>query len=254
MTLQHLEVIPKELFVQFEGVSSLVRPKVEYCAEEARKMSVLARQDGFEQLYTPDIIPIYRRLKAAEQYGYYSLAEEQPLVQENKLSKDAMIGILKGFENEILYKCSICAELLDWQPEKRIEGYELPIGKNAVLYRGWDYEDEIDVSDAEVIPVKWMEKPGINVAREYHRDVGILRIVEQLGVPENTYVWADKKGAIYDCDGLNSLVWDFGFREWPDLFSWWEPWDRLSSRGALLGSRLSADEMVKSFESAMSQY
>jgi len=36
MTLQQLEVVPKELFVQFDGISSLVRPKVEYLGREAR--------------------------------------------------------------------------------------------------------------------------------------------------------------------------------------------------------------------------
>lgn len=244
MALRKPDVIPKGLFVQFDGVSSLVWPKVAYSGKDVRELPVLARQDGFEQLYTPDIIPIYKELKATDDI-YRSLAEKQPLVQANKLSEEAMVDILTVFGNDVLYRYDVIwVELLDWQPEKRIEGYELPRGKNAVLYRNWSFENEIDVSDATVIPVKWMEENGA-VSRE---------IVEQLNVPEDTDVWVNKRGAIENSNGLNALALGFQFRLSPDLYSSREPWDRLplmgrldSNGGALLGVRLSAEEMVENF-------
>ena len=139
MTLRKLEVVPKELLVQFDGASCLVRPQVEYLRKNANEMPVLARQDGFEQLYTDDLIPIWKGLKAGKDRDGYSLSEKQPLVQAKKLSEDTMIDILRKFWNEILHEYVIWTELLDWQPEKRIEGYEIQKGYNAVLYRNWSW-------------------------------------------------------------------------------------------------------------------
>lgn len=238
MTLQQLKLVSKELFVRFEGASLLVRPKVEYLAKEAREMPVLSRQDGFVQLYTNDLVPVYKGLRAGREDNYSSLAESQPLVKSNKMSKDAMVDILSRFGTEVFDKNIIWAELLDWQPEKRTEGYKLKKGMNTVLYRNWNMDgDRIDVSKAEKIPTKWMEKSG-NVTNE---------IVRQLGVPEDTYVYADRQYVVDNYDGLNALDWVFGSYVRPFLDSVREPRVRGYGGGALLGSKLSADRMVKNF-------
>ncbi len=253
MSLQQLETVPKELLVDFDGATSLVRPKVEYLGREARKMPVLAKQDGLEQLYTDSLVPIYKGLRAGTKDGYFSLAKRQPLVEAGKLSKDSMVDILSRFGDEVFNKYWIWVELLDWQPEKRQRDYKLLNGTNAVLYRNWDLSGEthahgvtINVPQATRVPVKWMEKGG-NVSEE---------IVQQLNAPEDTYVWANKRDAVNNYDGLNALGWVFGSLEGPDLYSDRGPRDRDSDWGALLGSRLSREEMIRNFDPSkvMSEY
>lgn len=247
MTLQKLELVPKEIMVQFEGASSFVRPKVEYLGRYNTEMPVLARQDGFAQLYMDNTIPVYIGLKAGRKDGYSSLAKKQPLVQAKKVSKETMVDVLSRFGTEVLEDCGIYDGILSWQPEKQMVGYKLPNGMNAVMYRNWDLNgEEIDVSKAEVIPVNWMKTSG-KASRE---------MVEKLGIPKDTDVYSDREYAIKNYDGLNQLLLDFRFREWPGLDSDWEPRDWYSYGGSLLGSGLSADEMVKNFDpsKAMSEY
>ncbi len=232
-------IVPKGLFVQFEGVPSLVRPKVEYLGKEARKMPELARQDGLHQLYTDDIVKVYRQLGAAEEDGYSSLAEAQSLVHAGKVAADEMADILSRFGDEVLHSRLMWSELLDWQPQKRAKGYKLPKGANAVLYRGWGLSgNAIDISGATTIPVKWMTREG-DVSKE---------IVKQLDVPEDTHVWADKEYSVENVDGLSTLEWNFTDRERPSLGSYWIPQYGHFDGGALPGSPLSADEMVRVFE------
>jgi len=86
-------------------------------------------------------------------------------------------------------------------------------------------------------------------------------MVEQLGIPENTHVWADRKQAIQKYNGLNALQWDFGItefigdhRDWPLLNSGGKPYHFFFPPlgGALLGRRLSTDKMVESFKPKIS--
>lgn len=236
MTLQQLDTIPKELVVCFEGVSCPVRPKVEYLGKEAREMPGLARLDGFGQLYTPDLVQIYKVLKDGNNDNYSSLSQSQPPVQTGKTTKEAMVDVLGRFADEVLEKYAIWTELLDWQPQKRDKRYALGV---PLLYRNWSLSDDgkIDVANAEKVPVEWMEGSG-TVNKE---------MAKQLSLPENTYVYVDRHRAVNNYDGLNALLWGFGLlvcagkrRGGPGLCSGWEPRYGYSGGGALLGRRPNA--------------
>jgi len=248
MTLRQLEVIPKELLVQFEEIPYLVRPQVEYLGREPREMPVLANEDALYQLYTSNINPIVFALNAGRKDGYSSLSERQPLVTAGKLSKDAMVGILSNFHNEVK-KFSISVELgPDWQPEKRMpmgktwlggtKRYKLPKGMNAVMYRNWSLSgDNIDVSKADVIPINWIETSG-----------GPNREMVQFGIYPFAFVFADKWKAINNFDGLNSLSLNFKERTRPTANTWFGSRHSTPEKGALLYSRQGAEEMVQNFD------
>jgi hypothetical protein len=226
MALQELETIPKDLFVDFDGLS--VRPKIEYLGKMAKEIPVLARQDGLRQIYTDGVVSVYNSLMKGRKDSYSSLSKKQQFVKDGTYSKESGVDILSNFGKEFLESYWIWAELgPDWQPEKRRPGYSLPEGSNAVLYRNWGFSgDKIDVSNAEAVPVRWMEKYG-NVSKE---------IIRELNVPDDTHVWADRESSVKDYDGLSALFWGFWISEGPYLDSDGEPRGRYSNRGALLGS------------------
>jgi len=232
MALRQLEVIPKKLLVQFEKVPYLVRPQVEYFGRKPREMPVLAKEDGFYQLYTSNVYSIVDALNIGKKDGYSSLSETQLLVKAGKLSKDAMVGILSNFCSEV-NKSSISVELgPDWQPEKRIRKYKLPKGMNAVLYRNWSLSgDEIDVSKADVIPINWIETSDVP-----------NKEMRQLGIYQFTLVFANKSKAITHFDGLNSLYLNLEDRT---ANTWDGPDGSRPEKGALLCNRQSAEEMIK---------
>ncbi len=61
------KVIPKNLYVHFEGIFPFrVRPKIEYIGKKAKELPVLARKDGFEQLYSSCIVPVCMQLIEGE--------------------------------------------------------------------------------------------------------------------------------------------------------------------------------------------
>jgi hypothetical protein len=244
MALQNLQKIPKDLFVDLDGLC--VRPKIEYLGKMAEEIPVLARQDGLRQIYTDGIVSVYNSLKRGEKDNYSSYSKNQPAVQNGTYSKESMVDILSTFGKEVLQKYWIWSEILDWQPEKRLAGYALPRGSNAVLYRNWSLSgDKIDASNAEVIPMKWMEKSG-----------SVKKEIVKLSAPEDTYVWVNKERSIKNYDGLNALYWDLMvrvrpvlFSDWervrPVLFSDWNPRFRNSYWGALLGSMGSSEAAGK---------
>lgn len=226
MTLQKLETIPKDLFVDLDGLS--VRPKVEYLGKTAKEMPDLARQDGLKQIYTDGIILVYNSLKRGREDNYSSLGKNQQSVRDGTYSNETMVDLLSSIGEEVLKKYWILAELgPDWQPEKRLTNYSLPKNSNAVLYRNWSLSGgKIDVSNAEVIPVRWMEESD-DVSKE---------IIKGLNVPKGTRVWADKNYSVENYNGLNVLDWDFRDREGPGLYSDGGPGYGDSYGGALLCS------------------
>jgi hypothetical protein len=234
--IQESDFVPKELLVQIEGVSSLIRPKVEYPDTEARMLPILARQDGFEQLYSNDVITVRNALVKGQTDTYSLLSQKQPLVQQKKLSKDKMTDILSRFADEVLHKYKIWVELLDWQPEKRMKDYEMQKDANAVLYRNWNLlRNKVYITNAITIPIKWMERSG-NVSEE---------IVKAFNAPSDTYVWSNRQYSIEDYDGLVAISWDFMGR--PRLGSCWDP-KEWGSTGAIVRNKLSIEEMVKNFK------
>lgn len=234
MTLDEYKV-PKELLLQFDGVAPLVRPNIEYLGKRPAEMPGLATSDGLEQLYTDSILHVYHKLEEGKEDGYDKLSDEQPLVKSGYLRKESMKDFLNRFVGQF-NDYFVRSELLDFQPKKRIEGYEMDEGSNAILYRNWEFShDTIDVSKATVTPVRWMEKEN-KITTE---------VAEKLGAPKGKYAWYSKTD-VEGYDGISVLDWDFR-HGWVSLGSDKMPLESLPRGGALLGSRVKTQQMVKDF-------
>jgi len=161
----------------------------------------------------------------------------QDVLEENLISEEVMREAFRGFDREIWQEYGIWAELMDLLPEKRIKGLELPEGKNAVLYRGVKISGEsIDVSDAECIPVTVPEEGGTLT-----EELGNV-----LGANTDTYHFPGFLDFSKErFDGLVALRWAFENGKRPDLSSAVGISIKLSRRGALASSRLSAEEIIK---------
>ena len=183
-------------------------------------------------------------LRCAESDKYTSLAQSQPLVRAGKVSLDSMREVLGNFYNNIL-RSWIRGELLDSQPQLR--GLELPIGNNALLYRGrWtvkgDYDIDVSAMDPErdVVAVTVPNEYGL-MNHSWKKVTGIDGTFRDAGHYPANLVFAEG-----DLNGQNALRWVFRLGVRPDLVSDWRP-DRVSGGGSLLGSMLSADEIVERF-------
>ncbi len=123
------------------------------------------------------------------------------------------------------------SELLDWQPKKRIPGYELPKDKNAVLIKGWRLfgEDNIDTKTAEVIPVNWPTDWSSN-SQQIPKEISKI-----LGTSDATRIRTDRKTALKLSKGLNNLVWNFQEHPQTVLFSDRDPWLAMPHVGAIFG-------------------
>lgn len=207
--LRNLNIVPEDVFVSFDGVSPLVRPSLEYPAEPAQEIPVLAGQNGLSQLYTNDIMTVYQKMAGGYKDGYSLLSDEQPLVKSGKMSKDSMMDILFKFGEDFFGERQIWCELLDLQPHRRRVGYTKG-GDVSLLYRNWNVSGgNVRISGAEAVPIKWM-KTSYYASRE---------IREKLNATENTFVWVDRKYTINENNGLSSLYLYFGGRR-PEMGSY----------------------------------
>ncbi len=146
-----------------------------------------------------------------------------------KVEPGQVIERINNFRRQILSSHTIrSAELLDWQPERRIPGYELPKNKNTVLIRGWRVsgEDGIDTRAAEVIPVNWPTK-----SQRVNKETA-----EILGASDTTRLHADRGTAIRNSKGLNNLVWDFHYPPRPEVYSGRDPWFALPYIGSIFAA------------------
>lgn len=246
MTLQKLDLVPEELFVQFEEVPYLVRPKIEYLRIDEEetppvRVPVLAKQDGFQQLYLKNPIKIFQKLRAALQEDRYrSLSEKQPLVKENKLPMETMAKIFSIFGYEFLHECGVWAGILDWVPERREMKHKLENGVNALFYEDWKElpNYKIDVSNATIIPTNWVET-NHNANKT---------MAKQFDIPENTQVLSNKERVINRYDGLSAVQLGIRHDGILVLLSEWDPWESGPIRGALLGKDTKVEDMVKNFD------
>lgn len=161
----------------------------------------------------------------------------QRLLEENKVPEEYMRAAFKKFDEDIWQRYFIWAEFMDSLPEKR--GHKLPKGKDVALYRGVKVNGEdIDASGVEPVFLKLPKEAG-TITEEWR---------DALGASEGTYHYpADLDYSKRNLDGLNALRWVFWSLEGPDLYSNWGPWYGSSGGGVLLGSRLSAEKLVKQF-------
>lgn len=162
----------------------------------------------------------------------------QKLLQENKVPEEFLRNTFEKFDGDIWQRYWIWAELMDSLPEKR--GHKLPKGKNVALYRGAKVSGEtVDAKGVEPVFLSLPKEDG-TITEEWKN---------ALGASADTYHHpADLDYSKTNLGGLNALHWAFGGRVRPYLYSSWEPSFRLSVRGSLLGSRLSADEIVKNLQ------
>lgn len=243
--------LPKELLLKFEGVSYLVRPEIGYTGKKAGAMPVLAAKNGFKQLYSNDILSVYRQLREAEKDVYSSLSLNQPLVKANLVPANVMAVIIRNFHDDVVLNKFVWTELLYLQNKENETVYELPKNKNAVMYRNWAHSDgKADVSGAIAFPVRWKEEEAEVM---FGGSFAIESILESFGPPEDAHLLHYDKNVLKDLKGLSALSWDFRINNRPlssrprlDLYK------NINadgdSGGALLGSELSADEIVRAFK------
>ncbi len=185
---------------------------------------------------------IYNVLKAGRGDGYSSLLAygmNKRLLYSGKVSEAQMRERIGNLDADLWKRYWVWAEFMDSTPGKR--GHRLERGKNAVLYRG-DVKvsgETLDASKAEVVQVN-IPTSGKIITADWR---GVT------GASEDTHHYpANLKHLKETFDGSGALVWVFGGRGWPVLRSGWGPFVRDSGWGAVLGSRQSADELVKNFE------
>ena len=198
-------------YLDFPGIPNPVMAEVAMVGVITFRQQLYAQQNGLIRLNSPEINIVVRTLREA------SVEWVENNAAKHKVESSGIMERISKFRKQVLETHTIrSGELLDWQPEKRILGYKLPSGKNAVLIRGWNVYDEesIDASSAEVIPVNWPTKSE-KISKE---------IAEVLGASETTYIHADREKAIQNSRGLNNLVWDFHYPERPEVYSGRDPW------------------------------
>ena len=212
----------------FEEMGYLEFPGIPY--QVVCNLFMISRNQFKGQLYAQDHGLI--RLKSREINMVVSTLRSQSEEWiENNLAKykgeaSIITERVSNFHKQVLETHTIrSSELLDWQPEKRIQGYKLPDGKNAVLIRDWRVsgEDSIDTSSAEVIPVDWPTKTQ-KIGKE---------IAEILGASDTTKLHVDREATIKNSKGLNNLVWNFHYKPQPELYSHRDPWFALPFVGAI---------------------
>ena len=215
---------------------------MEYFGEKAGEMPVLAARDGFKQLYSDDIVAIYRQLKEAEKDGYTSFSEKQPLVQAKKIFTGVMATIINGFHDDVVRNNFVWAELLYYQGPRSEKVYKLPENSNAVMYRNWKYsDDKADVSGAVAFPLKWeLEKSESMCGGEYAGE----SVLKGFGLPEDMSLLPDCKKLPDNFEGLHALGWDFRIRGKPRLDLYATPKVSSSNGGAILGSSHDIDEII----------
>ncbi len=159
-------------------------------------------------------------------------------LEENKVPEEFLRNTFEKFDGDIWQRYWIWAELMDSILKKR--GHDLPKSKNVALYRGAKVLGEtVDAKGVEPVFLTLPKEAGA-ITEEWKN---------ALGASADTYHYpADLDYSKKNLGGINALHWDFWVREGPDLVSGWGPWGRGSVRGSLLGSRLSADEIVKNLQ------
>ena len=235
-------------YVVLDGIERPVRPEVAKKQESKFDIRRYVQNPTSTEIELDNSRLITRavyELRRAESDRYTSLAQSQPLVRAGKVSLDSMREVLGNFYNNIL-RSWIWGELMDSQPQLR--GFKLPRGKNALLYRGqWTVKDDYDIDVSTMDPEK--DVVAVTVPNGY----GIMNQSwkEVTGIDgtfrDAVHYPANLVSAKKDLNGQYALVWDFGDRDRPDLGSGRRPDVRVSDGGALLGSRLSADEIVEGF-------
>ena len=188
----------------------------------------------------------YEVRKARPNYSsLLSYGVNQKLLEENKISEEAMREALTKLDGDMWQRYSIWAEFMDSLPEKR--GDMFPKGKgwmthskDVSLYRGAKVVGELVYAD-DIEPVfLTLPKYSGPITEEWRNALG--GGADTYHHPANLFY--SKK--VFK--GLNALVWHFGSPGQPFLSSYRGPWDWNSKLGALLGSRSITDENVKKFQ------
>ncbi len=188
-----------------------------------------------------DVNPIAYALREARSDNYSSLAAQQPLVKADKVPLDAMRQAIGAFDAEIWQKCRIFPdEISDCTPKKRNPDFKLPRGKDLAVYRGWTVNPDGTVNVAGVEPVYLKNPTGRGLMNSAWRDFTSSR--------EGIIHWPDNLDySRRNLDGLNAFNLAFWVHGRPYLYSYCWLGSGVPGGGALLGSRLTADEIVERF-------
>lgn len=153
-----------------------------------------------------DLVTIYKFLKPPSLNRQWARQQVERLEREGfSYAKEKLIRDLRGDLRNLIFNHKIWAELLDWRPEKRKLGYQLPQGANATLYRQWKVKgDYIDPDGLTPIPVKWNRGSG-KISREMRNVLGV-----PIGVSVQMHTGYVQPG----CDRVTALRWTFSEDCW----------------------------------------
>lgn len=155
------------------------------------------------------------------------------LLAGKKVSEDAMHAAFKRLDEDIR-RHYVWAEFMDVAPQKR--GHLLPPGKDVAIYRGAKVHGRtVDASGIKPVFLT-LPKSDETITPEWQ---------EAMGTGPKVSHWPAEPDYVREnSNGLDALCWGFGVGELPVLGSSWGANVRNAGRGALLGSKLSADEIV----------
>ncbi len=239
----------QRVYLQFQDVSRPIMAGVQLLGKRRIDMQRYAQDTSHSVVVMPssDVNTIAYTLREARSDNYSSLAAQQLLVKAGKVPVDAMRQTIGTFDAEIWQNCwMFLGEISDCIPEKRNPSFKLPRGKNLALYREWVVNPDGTVNVAGVDPI-YLKNPT---------SMGLINSewINITGLREGTRHYpADLGYSRKNLDGLNALGLDFRVRARPGLFSGRRLVYTDPVRGAVLGSRMSADEIVEGFVQAEPQ-
>ena len=219
--------VATQLYIPIKGVEYFLVPEVSQRGKNLFETARYAHDNGLVVLPSQDINRVARTVRPERpSKEFVSYARERTDLTD----KDAVDAYRKLHE-DIWQKYWIRArEVLIWTPTKSEFDHPTIVteGSDSKSYMMTDYKvdpKEDKFESAPPVPVNWMRQTG-TITPE---------MAQLLGADDNTYVWTSPDPKLYD--GLRALGWDFRSPEWPGLYSDFEPRDRNSYWGSLLGRK-----------------
>ncbi|MBI2084848.1 MAG: hypothetical protein HYT70_04550 [Candidatus Aenigmarchaeota archaeon] len=224
-----------QLYLPIKGMQYSVIPEVSLLGKDLWEAQLYAQDNGLVVLSSPDINRLARAVKGDNpDRQFLRYAREQAEKQGTSLNdNDAKDGYKRLHDGLWKQYVAIAREILVWTRDAQPINHpmivlkDMPVTSHLITdYRVEKQGDGYRIVEAVVTSANWMKEDGAITPE----------MAQLLGAEPNTHVWTNPNPD-YE-NGLRALGWDFRGRERPYLVSDWEPWDRNSYGGSLLGRRL----------------